>query len=294
MPRLSKLPLDLPDVFRGSQALAEGLLTRRQLRGPSVVRVFRDVYRPAWVPRTHELACRGLALVMPREARFTGRSLAVLLGVPLAWPEDPVEVLLPEHLRCELRDVSVRRTVRPEEGDRWVQGLPVVSDLRMGFDLAEPWPLPLAVGHLDAAVRDGLVDLDDLVRWLTTRHDDGVVHVRRASGLVVPAAESVPESQVRVLLGLAGIELTVQHVVRHDGRFVARVDLAVRGLRLAVEYDGRHHGLGAQLSLDRQRHNRLVAAGWTVVYVTAELLRDPRRLVAEVRGAMAQAAPLAA
>lgn len=294
MPRRSSVPRDLPAVFRGSQALAEGLLTRRQLRGPCVVRMFRDVYRPAWAPQSHELACRGLALVMPREARFTGRSLAVLRGVPLARPEDRVEVLLPEHLRCELRDVAVRRTVRPEKGDSWVKGLPVVSDLRMAFDLAAPWPLPLAVGHLDAAVRGGLLEPGRFARWLSTRHDDGVVHVRRASGLIVPTAESVPESQVRVLLGLAGIEVTVQHTVRRDGRFVARVDLAVRGLRLAIEYDGRHHGLGSQLSLDRQRHNRLMAAGWTVLYVTAELLRDPRRLVAEVRGAMAQAAPLAA
>lgn len=286
--------MELPDVFRGSHAVAAGLLTARQLRGPLVVRLFRDVYRPAWVPLTHELACRGLSLVMPRTGRLTGRSLALLRGVTLCWPEDEVEVALQHGVRCELTGVEVRRTVRDDLGIEELAEMPVVGDLRMGFDLAATWPLPTATAHLDAVVDAGLLDLDRFQAWLHTRHDDHVENVRRACGLVVAGAESVPESQVRVVLQLADITTVPQHVVRHAGRFVARVDLAVEGLRLAVEYDGRHHGLGSQLSSDRLRHNRLVAAGWTVVYVTADQLHQPKQLVAVVRAAMAEAAVRAA
>ena len=285
---------ELPDVFRGTHAVAAGLLTARHLRGPHVVRLFRDVYRPAWVPLTHELACRGLSLVMPRTGRLTGRSLSALRGVTLAWPDDEVEIALHHGSRCELAGVRPSRTVCADLGTEQLGGMPVVGALRMGFDLAATWPLDLATAHLDAVVDAGLLDLEEFRRWLRTRHDDHVEHVRRASELVVTGAESVPESQVRVVLQLAGIGTVPQYVVRHGGRFVARVDLAVEGLRLAVEYDGRHHGLGAQLSRDRQRHNRLVAAGWTVVYVTAEQLRQPKQLTATVRAAMAQAAVRAA
>lgn len=281
---------ELPGVFRGSHAVAAGLVTARQLRGPYVVRLFRDVYRPAWVPLTHELACRGLSLVMPSTGRLTGRSLAALRGVTLCWPDSEVEVALHHGTRCDLTGVQVRRTVRSDLGTDRVDGMPVVGPLRMGFDLAATWPLATATAHLDAVVDAGLLDLERFRAWLRTRHDDHVGQVRKASELVVAGAESVPESKVRVLLHLAGITAVPQHVVRHHGRFVARVDLAVEGLRLAIEYDGRHHGLSAQLARDRDRHNRLVAAGWTVVYVTAEQLRQPQQVVAVVRAAMAQAA----
>ena len=51
-----------PMVFRGSEAVAAGLLTRGQLRGPSVKRLFRDVY----VATQH-------AMVAPRTLELVGR-----------------------------------------------------------------------------------------------------------------------------------------------------------------------------------------------------------------------------
>jgi hypothetical protein len=55
---------------------------------------------------------------------------------------------------------------------------------------------------------------------------------------------------------------------------------------LAVEYDGVWHGASLQVGLDRERLNRLHAAGWEVVFVTREQLRDPRRMVCMVRAAL--------
>ena len=74
-----------------------------------------------------------------------------------------------------------------------------------------------------------------------------------------------------------------QHVVRVGGRAVARVDLALPELKIAIEYDGRWHRDVMQFEADRRRLNELTAAGWTVVFVTAELLAQPERLVATVR-----------
>ena len=64
------------------------------------------------------------------------------------------------------------------------------------------------------------------------------------------------------------------------------MDFAWPDLRLAVEYDGAWHAEPGQLAKDRQRLNRLQAAGWTVVFVTAADLRDPVRLLATIRAAL--------
>jgi hypothetical protein len=64
--------------FRGSEALAAGHVTRRQLAGPRYRRVFRDVYVPAATALTHELRCECAALALPADAVITGRSAATL------------------------------------------------------------------------------------------------------------------------------------------------------------------------------------------------------------------------
>jgi very-short-patch-repair endonuclease len=54
-----------------------------------------------------------------------------------------------------------------------------------------------------------------------------------------------------------------------------------------VEYDGEWHGEWRQINADRVRLNRLQAAGWDVLFVTARQLRDPRSVVSAVRTALA-------
>jgi very-short-patch-repair endonuclease len=76
-------------------------------------------------------------------------------------------------------------------------------------------------------------------------------------------------------------------VVRDGGGFVARVDFAWPEARIALEYEGRWHGESPQqVTADRRRLNRLTAAGWTVIFVTAEDLRFPERLVARIATAV--------
>ncbi|MGY1661366.1 endonuclease domain-containing protein [Geodermatophilus sp. SYSU D00705] len=91
-----------------------------------------------------------------------------------------------------------------------------------------------------------------------------------------------------LLLALAGLPAIPQFTVRDaDGSFVARVDLAHPEQRVAVEYDGAWHADPTQLVRDRRRLDALVAAGWTVLHVTAADLRDPEALVARVRALLA-------
>jgi hypothetical protein len=114
----------------------------------------------------------------------------------------------------------------------------------------------------------------------------GVARVRRAAQLVDPRAESPPESRVRVALVLAGLEPVPQYEIRWAGAFVARVDIAFPEARVAVEYEGAYHFEAGQIVRDDERYERLRAAGWTVVRLSAADLRDLAGVVARVRAAL--------
>ena len=283
-------PDELPDVFRGSAAVAQGVLTPAQLRNPRLVRVLQDVYRPVHVPLTHPLKCRAAGLVAPSGSRLTGRSLATVLDVPLLGPADDVEMVGPAAAAGDgVRGIRLRAASRGPLGSAAWRGVPITTPERLAYDLAARFDLETAVSHLDAVARAGLVDLDALAVWLRDRHDDDVCRVREACALADPRAESPPESVCRVRLVRAGFDVVPQHRVRDHRGVVARVDLALLQLRIAIEYEGAWHAaLADQLHKDRQRLNRLREAGWLVVYATAETLRERGALVDAVRRAVAQ------
>ena len=72
-----------------------------------------------------------------------------------------------------------------------------------------------------------------------------------------------------------------------NGDFVARVDLAFPDQRVAIEYDGAWHAEPGQFAKDRRRLNALVAAGWTVLHVTAADLPDLDALITRLRTLLA-------
>jgi very-short-patch-repair endonuclease len=69
------------------------------------------------------------------------------------------------------------------------------------------------------------------------------------------------------------------------------VDFAWPEHRLALEYDGVWHGEPGQFARDRERLNRLTAAGWRVVFVTAADMRRPELLMARLRAALGYSPP---
>ena len=275
-------------LFRGSDAVAAGLLTRAQLRGPGVERLFRDVYVDAATTVTHEVRCRGATLFLPADAVVTGRSAATVRGAPLAGADDPVEIIAPLGRRIARGDgFDLRRNeIGADEWEPWNGGR-LATPLRMALDLALDRPIPVAVADLDVAVRRGLVDRNALTDLVRTRSDRGIRDAHRAVGLVDPLAESRPESQVRVHLVLAGLEPVPQYWIEDGSGRIARTDLAFPERKVAVEYDGQwRDGQLWALNPDRERLNRVHAAGWDVVFVTAPLLATPRKMVVIVRAAL--------
>jgi hypothetical protein len=222
--------------FRGSEAVAAGQLTRAQLRGPRLTRLFRDVYVTSGTTVTHEVRCRGATLFLPADAVITGRSAAVVRGAPLADADDRVEIIAPLGRRIARRDgLDLRRNdIASGESMPWQAGR-LATPLRMALDLALDRPVPVAVADLDVVLRRGLVDAAALTELVHSRSDRGIRDARLAVSLVDPRAESRPESQVRVLLVLAGFDPVPQYWIEDgDGR-IARSDLAFPDYKVAVE-----------------------------------------------------------
>ena len=266
--------------------MAAGLLTRDQLASRAWRRLFRGVYADAALPDTHGVSIAGAALIIPRSAVFGGRSAAYLLGAEsLVEATTAVEVIVAEAERFgPVTGLRVRRTSLPDSDVRSVSRYDCTTPVRTALDIARFEDLPESVVALDLLLARGLVRPGHLVEAAAALPvGRGTRRARRAVDLADERAESPQESRLRVLLRSAGLRPEPQYAVRDaDGRFVARVDLAFPEQRVAIEYDGAWHGKPGQFARDRRRLNALVAAGWTVLHVTAVDLHDPVALIGSV------------
>ncbi len=282
---------DLAGVFRGTEALAAGVVTKEQLRGPGVRRLFRDVYLPAGIRLTHQARCEAAALLTPPEAVLTGRSAATVLGAELARPADPVEFVVDERYRFgPIRGITVKRTALSSADWQNRNGIRLASPGRLGLDLAVRADLRSAVADLDEALRAGLIDRTTIEQRLQACHEHGVVRARQAVDLADPRAQSRPESELRVVLRLADLHPEPQVQVWDSAGLVCWLDLAFREWRVGVAYDGQWHALRLQLRKDRRMINRLQALDWEIVFVTADdLYRHPDDVVRTVQAALSKA-----
>jgi hypothetical protein len=148
----------------------------------------------------------------------------------------------------------------------------------------------------DAVLRDGRLTIADLKEW--PARVAGWPHSSRVSSLrhfVDSGSESPGETLTRVHLQMAGLELESQVRVTDPstGEVFARVDLVVKGTKVAIEFDGQvkyTDGGSAALFAEKQREDRLRALGYVIVRVVWSDLFVAGRVVARVRRAVAQAA----
>jgi hypothetical protein len=289
VPRAATVPPPLRRIaFRGSAAVGAGLLTPNQLRGPAWRRLFEDVYVHAGLPVSHALRARAAASLVVPASVVTGRSAAVLWGVELAGPDDDVELTVAPW--CHPRRVPglrVRRARLPAVDVNLRRGVRVTSPAATAVRLAASLPTDDAVVALDQLVASRVVGLSE-IRWqAAAAKGPGCARAREVCALADGLAESPQETRVRLLIARSTLPAPIaQYTVRHDGRFVARVDFAWPDRRIALEYDGLWHAEDGQFARDRQRLNGLRAAGWQVIHVTAADLRDPRRLLALIAEAL--------
>jgi very-short-patch-repair endonuclease len=266
--------------FRGRDAVAAGLLTRRQLTSAHWKRLFPDVYLHRDAEFDHLTWCKAAILILPAGGVISGRSAAFLYGADVLPLDPPVEVSVPVARRTSPHPKLVITRTRLDQGDtRTFGSIPVTTPLRTAFDLVRRERTEAVVG-LDALLRRGVIHIDELRAYLkTTPGWPGVRNAITALALANPLAESPMETRLRLTLVDAGLPApVVQHRV---GRY--RLDLAYPDLKVAIEYDGDHHRDRDTFRRDIARLNALRAAGWTVLRFTADdVLRNPMRIIAQV------------
>jgi hypothetical protein len=276
-------------VFRGSEQVRAGRLTKGQLRSTAWRRLFPDVYACASLPVDHARRARAAAHLALPGAVVSGRSAGVLWGVDLAGPDDDVECTLAPGCRAGgLRGIQVTRRALPPDEVTWCRGVRVTAVGRTALDLARIQPVEEAVVALDQFLGAGLLTMGRLRTAAAAATGPGCRQIQRAVDLADGLAESPQETRLRLLLHQSPLPRPIaQYSVREGTRFVARVDFAWPDAKVAVEYEGMWHGRPQQVARDRRRLNQLTAAGWTVVFVTAADLHDPVQVIARIAAALA-------
>jgi hypothetical protein len=177
-----------------------------------------------------------------------------------------------------------------------VDGLAATEPARTAVELARRVDRSRALAVLDAALHSGTATVEQLADQCERQAKRrGIVEIRRllphdADG----RAESPMESATRLVCLMAGLPAPQLQfpVLDGTGRPCRYLDLAWPDRKVALEYDGVEAHTGPiALRRDRARHNFLVERGWTIIYATADDVRNhPHRLVRRIRAALDRAA----
>lgn len=271
--------------FSVGEARTAGI-TRQMLRGEQYKQVLRSVYVRAEVVTSPRVRAEAALVLVPEGVLSHHTALELWSG------SGPVDDQL---------HVSVRRD--PKAVVPRVRGLRVheVRDLEVGTSAGLPLTPPVRT-FIDLANCCGLSDLvaagDSLVHHAGASPEAfiqaaesaagvrGIRLAREAAALVRRGVDSPMESRLRILLVLAGLpEPEVgRPVYSADGGWLAQPDLSYPALKIAIEYDGRHHLQDArQWQRDIRRRENLEREGWLVRVITAaDLHRAPETVVARI------------
>ena len=206
-----------------------------------------------------------------------------------------IHLISPRPLKSRDEQIVVHRVELEEVDITAAQGIPVTTVARTLFDLGATHPLEQVESALEAALRDGLVSLPRL-RWQVDRSGGcgrrGSSTLRRLledrSRGYIPS-ESELELRLFRILNRARLPLPVrQRAIKHQGRFIARVDYAYPSRQLVIEVHGwKHHGAKNRWQSDLARGNLLMLSGArTLVFTWHDVTREPQGVGSLVRRAL--------
>ena len=189
-----------------------------------------------------------------------------------------LEVTCHRYKRARADDLIVHETKLLVPADiEVVDGIPTTRIEQTLLGLAAVAGATVAEMALDRALHQKLTTrkrLDDFVRAKGARGRNGIGVLRELLEAHDPLAglpESVMETKMKQLFRRHGLPTPVfQYVIRHENRFVARVDAAYPELRIAIEYDSYEHHTGRDAIVrDNDRRNLFRDIEWDLVTFTA-------------------------
>jgi hypothetical protein len=271
-------------VFRGSEALRRGQLSRYQLRA-GYRAIYPDVYQAKGASPSLRTRAVAAWLWSGRRGVLSGLAAASLHGAAWIDDDEPVELIWP-NTRPPAGVLTRSQRMDSDEITR-VAGVPVTTPARTAFDLARHLPTGEAVARLDALKRASPFSAEDVL-LLAKRYPGarGLRRLRSTLPLVDPGAASPKESWLRLLLIDAGLPVPATQIpVQENWRLVGVLDMGWERYRVAAEYDGDHHRANRrQYAHDQRRLRKIEELGWIVVRVIAE--DRPEHVVRRVRDAL--------
>jgi Protein of unknown function (DUF559) len=282
-------------VFTAAQARAEGwtdrMIRRRIVAGRWVYVAGRALAEPSdrWTAFQFAMAAH---LSLPK-AVISHRTAGALHGFPEVFDEQVCEVILGVHRRAGRAITAHLLRLDPAEIEVSRSGLPITSPRRTAIDCLATLSFVAALDLWAWVSSRQILDRSQLGEAIEARRNwYGTAQLRRIDELVADGAVSAAEHLFHELLRQAGIGGWTANLPIRDGvGLIGRPDVAFPEQMLIVEIDGfRAHLSRASFIADRQRQNRLVAAGYTVLRFTwHDLTTRPSEVIAEILHALAAA-----
>jgi hypothetical protein len=223
------------------------------------------------------------------------------------WVDDHemVHLTRPAHLSRVRRMGVVGHHTRIRPGElHHVDGLLMTTPARTWLDLSVELGDAFRIALGDQLIRRPRAELeggrDQPLATLTDLGEMLDAHVwMKGVGLARAAlqdkrvgADSVPESLLRQAIIAAGLpEPELQVSLYPLDPYSPSGDMGYRSLKLVIQYEGAHHDDEAQRLRDARRDRAFRDAGWTIILVRVEDLRDDfSAVIREIRSHLASAA----
>ena len=282
--------------FRGTEAVAQGILTTHDLR-VRCTRRMQDVHqvrgagygpdehlRAAWSWAPEGSVVAGLGAARLHGERMLADDRVLKAGLDLYVP---TRSRAPRGVRLRIRN----RHLRPEHVVT-VDGIDCTSIARTAADLGrwrrDPVESVVAVDALCRATGIPPAHLEPELKRMRPIH--GLARVLELLPLCDHRADSPPETRLRLAIRFSPLPDPEPQVAIRDGhgRHVATADLGYRRARVALFYDGEVHLQREQRDWDANVTARLTELGWRSLRITAGMLRAEPVLLRRIADLLAR------
>jgi very-short-patch-repair endonuclease len=278
-------------VFSWEQAQGFGVsksMLHRRVASGLWIPVYPTVYAPAGVPLTLEGRLMAACLWAGPEAAVSHRASGTLWGLDHCnW--DVVEISSPRRTPAPKGIIYHRRIMWPEKRVTMIRGIPVLDVARTLYDLCAVTTKRRVEAAMDYAIRRRMTSLELLDEILEEEARQGRNGTRRFRELLTDRSSKITDSDLQrdlyELLIEGGFEGFKTHfAVRDELGFYREVDIAFPDVLFGIEVVGyAAHSSKPAFDADAPRERRLMAKGWVIIRVTANDLRYPDRLLADIR-----------
>jgi very-short-patch-repair endonuclease len=272
------------DIIVGSEAIADGLVTRYMLR-TQFIKLHHNVYARPSLRLDAAARARAAWLWSGRKATLVGHSAAALHQTQYLPADIPAEVgriryAAPRNIVVHCGTIAADEMCLRESID-------CTTPARTAYDIGRRVEGDTGIIRIDALLNATRCSVAQVVR-IADRYPGarGVCRLREALDLADGGAESPKETELRLLLVRDGLPRPVTQV--RVGR--RRIDMGWPEWKVGVEYDGEQHWTNPDdYAEDIERLEFLAAQGWTIIRVSSRQLRYRRReILTRVRSALAQ------